>query len=234
MPRSPPVHTCIVSIFSTIVVFLYLWQQTQVHAAILTAEGRLVGTEQKEGSQLLVLGTGASGTSVVMKMMLDMNFWGGDVRDFKNPEKGKFFGERIDVEQNANSFLNGLGYPQGRYANISAIYTPSSVPEMVYQEAEPSLAELIKIYERRGENFPDLKLLARFTTSTARIMNTMNKHRPWVIKSPRLSLLLPMLEPHLDSPMCLFVFRDPAKVTSSRIGWTHHRASSDWNFCQLW
>ena len=53
----------------------------------------------------------------------------------------------------------------------------------------------------------------------AEILTDLNSHRPWVLKEPRLCLLLPALEPLLDDVVCIIVSRDPVEVARS----VHHR-----------
>jgi glycosyltransferase involved in cell wall biosynthesis len=49
----------------------------------------------------------------------------------------------------------------------------------------------------------------------ATILTDLNEHRPWVVKEPRLCLLLPVLEPLLDDLVCVHVSRDPIEVARS-------------------
>ena len=53
----------------------------------------------------------------------------------------------------------------------------------------------------------------------AAILADLDGHRPWVVKEPRLCLLLPALEPLLDDVVCVHVSRDPVEVALS----VHHR-----------
>ena len=47
------------------------------------------------------------------------------------------------------------------------------------------------------------------------ILQDLNGHRPWVMKDPRLCLLLPLWRPLLDAPVCVHVARHPLAVAHS-------------------
>lgn len=47
------------------------------------------------------------------------------------------------------------------------------------------------------------------------VLRDLNQDHPWVIKEPRLCLLFPVIEPLLDGPVCLHIFRDPVEVARS-------------------
>ena len=49
----------------------------------------------------------------------------------------------------------------------------------------------------------------------ARVVSTLNDHRTWVIKEPRLCLLLPVLRDYLTNPFCIHVYRNPLEVARS-------------------
>ncbi len=48
-----------------------------------------------------------------------------------------------------------------------------------------------------------------------RIVLQMDAHRPWVVKEPRLSLLLPVLRPLLEAPVIVHVTREPMEIAES-------------------
>ena len=49
----------------------------------------------------------------------------------------------------------------------------------------------------------------------AEIVHGLDAHRPWVLKEPRLCLLLPLLRPMLEVPLCIHVTREPTEVAES-------------------
>jgi glycosyltransferase involved in cell wall biosynthesis len=56
---------------------------------------------------------------------------------------------------------------------------------------------------------------ARHLGALQRILLELDAHRPWVLKEPRLSLLFPLLRPHLEAPVCIHVTREPLEVAES-------------------
>ena len=64
----------------------------------------------------------------------------------------------------------------------------------------------------------------------------LDAHRPWVVKEPRLCLLLPLLRPMLEVPICLHVTREPLEVAESiaeRNGFPLHVGISLWEVYTL-
>lgn len=57
--------------------------------------------------------------------------------------------------------------------------------------------------------------LERFNRTASRIVLDMDAHRPWVMKEPRLCLLLPLWRALLECPVAVNVFRHPLEVASS-------------------
>lgn len=49
----------------------------------------------------------------------------------------------------------------------------------------------------------------------AEVLRSMDAHRPWVLKEPRLCLLLPLLRPMLEVPVVVHVTREPLETASS-------------------
>lgn len=57
--------------------------------------------------------------------------------------------------------------------------------------------------------------LADFRNKARRLILDMDAHRPWLIKEPRLCLLMSLWRPLLEIPVCLHVVRDPREVALS-------------------
>lgn len=55
----------------------------------------------------------------------------------------------------------------------------------------------------------------RARVSWRRIVAELDQHEPWVVKEPRLCLLLPLLVADLRSPVCVHVTREPLEVAQS-------------------
>lgn len=46
-------------------------------------------------------------------------------------------------------------------------------------------------------------------------MKDMNRHPPWVMKDPRMALVMPLWQPYLKDLVCVFVHKDPVKNSIS-------------------
>ena len=49
----------------------------------------------------------------------------------------------------------------------------------------------------------------------SRIVLELDEHRPWVLKEPRLALLLPLVRPLLEAPVFVYVTREPLEIAES-------------------
>lgn len=58
-------------------------------------------------------------------------------------------------------------------------------------------------------------VVAEQRAAFGRVLDELDQHRPWVVKEPRLCLLLPVLRPLLDRPVCIHVTREPLEVALS-------------------
>jgi glycosyltransferase involved in cell wall biosynthesis len=56
---------------------------------------------------------------------------------------------------------------------------------------------------------------SRFEQGARAVIAEMDRHRPWVLKEPRLCLNLPVWRPLLERPVCLIVVRDPVEIAHS-------------------
>ena len=58
-------------------------------------------------------------------------------------------------------------------------------------------------------------VLAEQREAFARVVSNLNRHGPWVIKEPRLCLLVSLLRDYIRNPVCVHIFRDPLEVARS-------------------
>jgi hypothetical protein len=58
-------------------------------------------------------------------------------------------------------------------------------------------------------------LAAEFARRASRLVLEMDAHRPWLLKEPRLCLLLPLWREVLDAPACIHIHRHPVEVAAS-------------------
>jgi len=56
---------------------------------------------------------------------------------------------------------------------------------------------------------------ARLADRARTVIARLDRHGPWVVKDPRLSLLLPFWRPWLSHPVAVLVYRDPLAVARS-------------------
>ncbi|MFZ6004077.1 MAG: glycosyltransferase [Actinomycetota bacterium] len=56
---------------------------------------------------------------------------------------------------------------------------------------------------------------AEQTDNFNRIVHQLDAHRPWVMKEPRLCLLMPLLRPALEAPVFIHVTREPLEIAES-------------------
>ena len=66
----------------------------------------------------------------------------------------------------------------------------------------------------------DPKAIPRATLAEQRrnfekIVSELDKYQAWVIKEPRLCLLLPVLRHHVNNPVCIHIYRNPLEVARS-------------------
>ena len=63
------------------------------------------------------------------------------------------------------------------------------------------------------------------------IIQNLDAHRPWVMKDPRMCLLLPLWQPLLEIPICVYSYRSPLQVAQSlraRNGFPIHFGAALW------
>ena len=58
-------------------------------------------------------------------------------------------------------------------------------------------------------------VLEEFETTAAKLVLEMDAHRPWLLKEPRLELLLPLWLRFLEVPVCINIYRHPVEVAAS-------------------
>jgi archaellum component FlaC len=58
-------------------------------------------------------------------------------------------------------------------------------------------------------------VVEEFTRRASQIVLSMDAHRPWMIKEPRLCLLMPLWRRVLEVPVCVHILRHPVEVAAS-------------------
>src|SRR5215831_19465233 len=74
-----------------------------------------------------------------------------------------------------------------------------------------------RIADFAAENIPE-EVRAERLEEFRRIVFQLDAHRPWVMKEPRLCLLLPILRPALEAPVIVHVTREPLEIARSLEG----------------
>jgi O-antigen biosynthesis protein len=77
----------------------------------------------------------------------------------------------------------------------------------------------------------DSGILETFAHRARHILEDLEGHRPWVMKDPRLCLLLPLWRPLLETPVCVHVARHPlatARSLEKRDGFPLHFGAALW------
>ncbi len=64
----------------------------------------------------------------------------------------------------------------------------------------------------------------KFAARIQKIIFNLDSHRPWMIKDPRLNLLLPMWIRSLEVPVCIHVYRNPIQIAQSL-----QKRETDWS-----
>ena len=58
-------------------------------------------------------------------------------------------------------------------------------------------------------------ILAEQRREFGKVISALDEHETWVVKEPRLCLLLPVLRDHITNPVCIHIFRNPLEVARS-------------------
>lgn len=136
--------------------------------------------------QIVVLGMHRSGTSSVTNVIAAMGAYVGEE------------GELLDATE-AN--------PRGHWERRD-VY---EVSQALLRQAGADWWRVSNFNAHAIAREPRDEALASFTP----ILDELDAHRPWVLKDPRLCLLLPVFRPLLSSPVAVVVNRDPVEVALS-------------------
>ena len=152
---------------------------------VSTPNSRSVG-EMHSAAALVVLGMHRSGTSAVTGALRLCGAWVGDESELTVPN-----------EEN----------PQG-------FWERRDIRRVCDRLLHTAGAEWWKVMDF------DLSSIPRATLDEQRqefasVVSNLNHHRTWVIKEPRLCLLLPVLRDYLSNPSCIHIYRNPLEVARS-------------------
>ncbi len=134
------------------------------------------------------MGMHRSGTSAVARVIVALGAYPGEASDLlpAHPEDNPVgYWERTDLVIEHDRFLQSVGHAWDRVADFDA---RQADPEAV-SALQEHLQHTIRSLEQRGT--------------------------PWLVKDPRLSILLPLWLPLVDDVACVIVVRDPREIAAS-------------------
>jgi hypothetical protein len=136
--------------------------------------------------QLVILGMHRSGTSLLARILNLM---------------GAYFGE--DEDEIAGSNHNPKGYWERR--------DTLSLNEDVLKSVDRTWCNVTGF---KTENIP-VDFSITFEKRIEKIIRKLDKHRPWVLKEPRLCLTFNLWKNKLESPLIIKMYRNPLEVAMS-------------------
>ncbi|HRY14454.1 MAG TPA: glycosyltransferase [Candidatus Competibacteraceae bacterium] len=137
--------------------------------------------------QLIVLGMHRSGTSAVARLLNLMGayFAPAELTMPANENNEKGYWERWDAFGLHEDMLRDLGLAWDRLSRFDA------------------------------RRLADPAFIAKFQPQAEKILLDLDARRPWLLKDPRLNLLLPFWSPLLEAPVVLYVHRNAIQVAQS-------------------
>jgi len=142
--------------------------------------------------QILVLGMHRSGTSVLTRIINLMGAWVGDEQDIlpaHEEDNAAGYWERRNVVRSHDVLLHTL------------------IPDVALHENWMYIAEF---------HSEHLSALPRDSLDPLRAeLTVLNEHQPWVLKDPRMCLLLPVWQTLLTEPVYVLMHRHPLEVVES-------------------
>ena len=135
---------------------------------------------------LVVLGMHRSGTSAITGSLRFSGAWVGEEEELTRP--------------NAEN-------PQG-------FWERRDIRELCDQLLHAAGADWWKIAKFDTQAIPDA-ILAEQRTKFKKIVAALDEYDTWIVKEPRLCLLLPVLQDHIHNPICIHIYRNPLEVARS-------------------
>lgn len=142
--------------------------------------------EARSTSALLVLGMHRSGTSAITGALGLCGAWVGE-----------------NAELTRANFKNPQGFWERR-----------DMREICDRLLHAAEADWWKIARFEPEAIPHA-VLAEERTRFSKLVSSLDEHGTWVLKEPRLCLLLPILRDCVTDPVCIHIFRNPLEVARS-------------------
>ena len=142
--------------------------------------------EKSSGSALLVLGMHRSGTSAMAGVLGLCGAWVGE-----------------ETELTGKNVENPLGFWERR-----------DMRELCDGILHSASADWWRIAGFDPDAIPQ-EILAGHRRKFEEIVTALDEHGTWVVKEPRLCLVLPVLRDYIKNPVCIHIFRNPLEVAYS-------------------
>lgn len=136
--------------------------------------------------QIIVLGMHRSGTSAVARLLNMMGAY--------------FAPERMELPAT-------VANPKGYWERRDVV----NLHEEIFDELDMAWDQISQF-----ENTSLTETLQqKYASRIQEIILGLDAYRPWMLKDPRLCLLLPLWRPYLEFPVCVHVYRDPIQIAQS-------------------
>jgi glycosyltransferase involved in cell wall biosynthesis/uncharacterized coiled-coil protein SlyX len=143
--------------------------------------------------QIIVLGMHRSGTSIVARLLNMMGAY--------------FAPERVETAPEKSALPITEANPKGYWERWDVLILNENI---------------LKALEITWDNIGDFntkkmttEIHSQFESSIRDIVVGLDANRPWMVKDPRLCLLLPIWRPVLEIPVCVYVHRSPIQIAQS-------------------
>ncbi len=157
-----------------------------MHMNVLPERPGPLGRVEGTPPQALVLGMHRSGTSALTGLLDRLGFYAGPDESLMGPD-----------EHNARGYWE-LGEVQ-------------AFNEELLTALGGSWTKVLEIDPRRLRK----SVRAGFLSRARSLVGHLNSYGPWVIKDPRMCLLLPFWRDLLERPLCILIHRNPLSVARS-------------------
>ena len=142
--------------------------------------------ERDPRSALLVLGMHRSGTSAVTGALRLCGAWLGEETDLTEANAENPHG--FWERRDIRQICDRLLHAAGADWWKVASFDPDAIPHAILVEQRRKFGKIISV---------------------------LDQHETWVVKEPRLCLLLPVLRDHITNPVCIHIIRNPLEVARS-------------------
>ena len=142
--------------------------------------------EKSSGSALLVLGMHRSGTSAMAGALGLCGAWVGEETELTGKNVENPLG--FWERRDMRELCDGILHSAGADWWKIAGFDPDAIPQ-----------EILAGHRRKFEE----------------IVTALDEHGTWVVKEPRLCLVLPVLRDYIKNPVCIHIFRNPLEVAYS-------------------